>query len=141
MNVVSPSVYAAAMIANNLHPSAWSTVAAYKTYVKEFDLHVTPDEWLLITVASMERQAASRMATVKDFYRVTTPNEMMHLIRTKAVYPRYLVCDPLFNQYVSGMAPIVGKMLAETIEDQYTVKNAPCDDIILAVIEHVRSLG
>lgn len=137
MRVVSPMVYAKVMLHHKIHPMTWATTDCYALYIKEFDAAVTVDEWLLITVATIERVCNTKGVEPRHFYNHTPPNELIHLIRTRALYPRYLICDPKFAAYVASWPVPVSRMISEAVDDQYVVPAMPCDATVMAVIQHV----
>lgn len=136
MKVAAPDVYVTVMINHKLHPSVWSTPSSFKLYLQDFDSAITPEQWILATVQTIENICEERNVPTRQFYRATSPNELIHLIRIKNLYPRYLVCDPLFGAYLASMPPTVAKLIGDAIDDRFIRQN-PCDPTIMAVIEHV----
>lgn len=139
MNVVSTTTYVKVMLKEKLHPSIWSTPSSYKLYTEQFAETISVDEWLVATAGTIERICAAKNIPHSMFYAYTTPNELIHLLRTRALYPRYLVCDPLFDSYLRSLPVVIAKMLGDAIDDEYTSASMPCDPTIMSVIAHINA--
>lgn len=137
MNVSSPEVYVRVMMDSSAEPSTWATVEAYKAYTKQFDHKCTVDQWLLITAATINTLCADRNIPTREFYRAITPNLLAHMLRTKSIYPRYLVCDPNFREYLGTIPKQFAEMISDAILDMYLQPNMDCDEVIKAVIAHL----
>lgn len=137
MNVASVSVYVAVMVSEGFAPRDWSTVDAYKRYIERFDDVCTVDQWLSATVLTMYRLCEERQVPIQRFYATTPPNQLIHLIRIKSIYPRYLVCDPAFTAYLASLPTTVAKMISAAIPDRYLSPSLPCDPAILAIVDQV----
>lgn len=137
MNVASPSTYARTMMANKLHPSVWTEVSSYKLYIRDFDEHVDLEDWIIATVNNIHRVCHQKRVETPQFYAATPPTELIHMLRTKMIYPRYLICDPAFNEYLTKLPTIIAGMISDAIPERYMAQTDPCDPMLVEVIRHV----
>jgi hypothetical protein len=102
-----------------------------------FDDVVSSEEWLIITVRTIEDACTRKTIPISDFYKYTPPSELMHMIRNKSIYPRFLVCDPRFGAYLSSIPIQLAQMISDTIDDRYTSGEQDCEHMIEAVLAHL----
>jgi hypothetical protein len=139
MNVSSSAVYMRAMMASNAPISTWTTTDAYRNYIDRFDELCSVDEWLLLTATTINDLCEDRQIPTSHFYKAITPNMLAHMLRTKTLYPRYLICDPQFTSYLNSLPKLFAQMISDAIPDMYLQPAMDCDDVIKAVIAHLNT--
>lgn len=137
MSIVSTKAYVCAMVAADIPPEVWCRVDAYVKYLETFHEVMPEEDWIILTVNTITQLTADYGVHPCKFFDVVHPNELIHLLRVKAIMPQYLVCDANFAEYLTRQHPMLQDQISDLVME-YEASDS-CTESIKAVISHVNS--
>jgi hypothetical protein len=84
-------------------------------YIEHLDRKSTPLEQAKLTVETLLTVADKRQADVSNIFEMLSPNEVIHLLRTRQVSPWLLLCSRKFKLFFKDKTTPEQRLIMETL--------------------------